>query len=235
MRSGRPPTLWCDLIVTEGPPEKDTLSITSGVERSLRQKFRRAATIPRDLLRLRLEGRDEEAADDLALLLRVADAVQRGQKDFRRLHVHQRDVVVAAEQRDDLLALALPHQAVVDVDAGERVAERLVDQHRRHRRVDAAREAEQDAAVTHLGADRGDGFGAERLHRPVAAAVRDLEQEIPDEGRPLGRVVHLGVELQPVELARLVGDDADGRVLRLADRGEARRQCGSFRRSWNTC
>ena len=30
MRSGRPPTLWCDLIVTDGPPVKDTLSMTSG-------------------------------------------------------------------------------------------------------------------------------------------------------------------------------------------------------------
>ena len=30
MRSGRPPTLWCDLMVTEGPPEKETLSMTSG-------------------------------------------------------------------------------------------------------------------------------------------------------------------------------------------------------------
>jgi hypothetical protein len=30
MRSGRPPTLWCDLMVTDGPPVKETLSITSG-------------------------------------------------------------------------------------------------------------------------------------------------------------------------------------------------------------
>jgi hypothetical protein len=25
MRSGRPPTLWCDLMVTDGPPVNDTL------------------------------------------------------------------------------------------------------------------------------------------------------------------------------------------------------------------
>ena len=30
IRSGRPPTLWWLLIVTEGPPVKLTLSITSG-------------------------------------------------------------------------------------------------------------------------------------------------------------------------------------------------------------
>jgi hypothetical protein len=28
--SGDPPTLWCDFIVTEGPPFRDPLSITSG-------------------------------------------------------------------------------------------------------------------------------------------------------------------------------------------------------------
>ena len=27
MRSGSPPTLWCDLIVTDGPPVNDTLSL----------------------------------------------------------------------------------------------------------------------------------------------------------------------------------------------------------------
>ena len=30
IRSGKPPTLWWLLMVTEGPPENDTLSITSG-------------------------------------------------------------------------------------------------------------------------------------------------------------------------------------------------------------
>ena len=30
MRAGSPPTLWWLLMVTEGPPEKLTLSITSG-------------------------------------------------------------------------------------------------------------------------------------------------------------------------------------------------------------
>ena len=30
MRSGRPPTLWWDLMVTDGPPEKETGSMTSG-------------------------------------------------------------------------------------------------------------------------------------------------------------------------------------------------------------
>ena len=35
-----------------------------------------------------------------------------------------------AEQLDDLLRLVLPQQAVIDEDAGELIADRLVDQER---------------------------------------------------------------------------------------------------------
>src|SRR5665647_2529381 len=93
MRAGRPPTLWCDLMVTEGPPVKETLSIT-GIECALREKFRRAATIGCNLLRLGLEHVDEQFADDLALRFRVADAIELAEKLSARIHMHQRDVVV---------------------------------------------------------------------------------------------------------------------------------------------
>jgi hypothetical protein len=58
-----------------------------------------------------------------------------------RLHVHERHVEVAAEGLDDLLGLALlAQQPVVDEDAGELVADRLVDEQRGDGGVDAARE-----------------------------------------------------------------------------------------------
>ncbi len=76
-----------------------------------------------------------------------------------------------------LLALAGPHQAVVDEDAGELVADRLVDQHRGDRRIDAAGKAADDAALADLGADRRARLGAEGGHRPVALHAR----------RPCGR------------------------------------------------
>ena len=100
MRSGRPPTLWWLLMVTDGPPVKDTLSITSGIERALRQELGAA-----DLLRLRLEHLDEEPADGLALHLRVRHALERADEEVLRLHVHERDVVVVPEQGHDLLGL----------------------------------------------------------------------------------------------------------------------------------
>jgi len=52
--------------------------------------------------------------------------------------MHQRDVVVMAEQVDDALRLVEPQQAVVDEHAGELIADRLMDQHGRDRGVDAA-------------------------------------------------------------------------------------------------
>ena len=74
----------------------------------------------------------------------------------------ERDVVVAAEQADDLLRLVLPQKPVVDEDAGELVADRLVDQHRRDRGIDAARQAADHPRLADLRADARDLLVAER-------------------------------------------------------------------------
>jgi hypothetical protein len=79
-------------------------------------------------LALRFERLDEQPADGLALLLGVADAGQRVDERVGCVDVNQRNVEMAAEQRDDLAALVEPHQAVVDEDAGQLVADRFVDQ-----------------------------------------------------------------------------------------------------------
>ena len=54
------------------------------------------------------------------------------------LHVDEVDVELAAEGLLDLVALAGAHEAGVDEDAGELVADRLVDERGGDRRVDAA-------------------------------------------------------------------------------------------------
>ena len=66
------------------------------------------------------------------------------EKPLLRLHVHERHLEVAAEGLDHLLGLVLAQQPVVDEHAGELVADRLVHEQRRHRRVDAAREPADD-------------------------------------------------------------------------------------------
>ncbi len=90
-----------------------------------------------DLAGLLLEDIDEELADGLALGFRVRHAVERAEKGFARIHMHQRDVVIAAEERDDFLAFMGTHQAMIDIDTSELVTDGLVDQHGSHRAVDA--------------------------------------------------------------------------------------------------
>ena len=133
---------------------------------------------PPHLLRLRLEHLDEQPADGLALRLRVGHAVERGEERLGRIHMDQRDVVVVAEHRHDLVRLVQPHQAVVDEDAGELVADRLVDQHRRDRGIDAAGEAADHPPLADLLADLADHLGAVGRHRPVGLQPDDLVDEI---------------------------------------------------------
>ena len=133
-------------------------------------------------------------------------------KSRARVDVDQRDVVAVAEQRDDLLRLALAHQAVVDEHAGQLVADRFVDQHRRDRAVDAARQAADHAALADLLADVGDLGVAEAGHRPVAGAAADVPHEIGEQLAAVGRVHDLRVEHQAVALRLLVGGDREGRA-----------------------
>ena len=218
IRSGRPPTLWCDLIVTDGPPENETDLDHVGVERALGQELDRAAAVGGDLLRLGLERLDEQPADGLALDLRLARRRRaRRRKSRSAVDMDQRNVELAAEQPHHLLALAGPHQAVVDEDAGQLVADRLVDQHRGDRRIDAAGQAADHPALADLGADRRARLGAEGGHRPVALQAGDVVDEVADQPRAVGRVDDLGVEHQAVVAARLVGDQREGRVVRGAD------------------
>ena len=135
------------------------------------------------------------------------------------VHVDERDVVVAAEQADDLLGLARAHQAVIDEDAGQLLADRLVDQHRRDRRIDPARQAADHPALADLRADLGDLGLAELGHRPVAGQPADVAREIGDQLAAVGGVDDLGMELHAVEAARLVGDDRVGRAVGRSRRG----------------
>ena len=95
--------------------------------------------------------------------------------------------------------LVQAQQAVVDEDARQPVADRAVDEHRGDRRVDAAGQAADDAAVADLRRDARGRLVDERRHRPVAGAAADVEGEVAqDLGAAVG-VRDLGVEQQRVE------------------------------------
>ena len=226
MRSGRPPTLWCDLIVTDGPPVKETDLDHVGIERALGEEFDRPAAVGGDLLGLALEGLDEQPADRLALELRLGDAFERAEERSLRRDMDQRDVEMAAKQPHHLLALSArirPWSTKTQVSWSP-IASWISTAATAE--FDAAGKAADHPALADLGADRLARLGAERRHRPVALQPRDLVDEIADQPRAVGRVHDFGMEHQAVIAARLVGDQRVGRVLRSRDAREARRQAG---------
>src|SRR4030095_13144539 len=87
---------------------------------------------------LAAEGLDEFLANDLALLLRVGDAAQLAEEQLAGVVGAEVDAEVVAESALDQLALVLAQQPVVDEDADELLADRLVEQRRDDRRVDSA-------------------------------------------------------------------------------------------------
>ena len=143
--SGRPPTLWCDLMLAV--PVAATGLDDVGIERALHEEFDRLAVRPGggdDVACRLLEDPDELTADRLALVLGVGEPGERVEEALGRvghdeLHAGRLDIVAL-----DLLRLALAQQTVVDEHAGQLVTDRAVHQRRRDRGVDTAGQAADD-------------------------------------------------------------------------------------------
>ncbi len=165
-----------------------------------------------DLGGLLLEDPDELGADRLALGLGLGDAFELLQEALLGVDGHQRHLEGVPESADHLLALVLAHQAVVDEHASELVADRAVHEQGRHRRVDTTGEAADDAPVPDLLADASDLIFGDRGRRPGPLAAAYLSKEAGEDLLPVGRVHHLGVELDAIDaaLAVLYGRDRRG-------------------------
>ena len=96
----------------------------------------------------------------------IGDAAERGEKARRGLNLDQRNVVSAAKQAFDFLRLALAQKTVIDENAGERVANRLMKQNGRHGGIDAAGKTANHLRAAHLFANARDLSIAESRHRP---------------------------------------------------------------------
>ena len=96
-------------------------------------------------------------------------------------------------------AFAEPQQAVVDEDAGELAADRLVEEDRRDGGVDPPGEPEDHPFVADRLADLRDGVPDEGIHRPALRAAADAEEEVLQDLLPLDRMDHLRMELEAVE------------------------------------
>ena len=90
-------------------------------------------------------------------------------------------------------------QTVVDENAGEMVADGLVQQRRRHARIHAAAQAENHLVISYLFADFLDGLVDKRPHRPVFAAAAKVMHKVGNDLLPIGRVDDFGMKLQAEE------------------------------------
>ena len=143
-----------------------------------------------------------------------------------RLDVHERDAEVARERLHDLLGLVLAQQeAVVDEDARELVADRLVHQQRRHGRVDAARQGAEHALGADGGPDPLDLLLDHRGRRPGGGAPATSYRKFLRMSWPCGVCTTSGWNWTPYKRRRgssnaAIGVDGDRRHRRAA------RRCG---------
>ena len=154
----------------------------------------------------------------------IGDAREPGEEPLLGADVDERHVEVAAEGLDDLLRLVRAHQPVIDEHARQLVADRLVDEQRRHGRVDAAREPADDALRADLGPDPLDLLLDHGGGRPRRRSPGDLVEEVLQDLLPVRRVHDLRVELDGVEPAARVLERRDRRRRRRGgDAGAGRR------------
>ena len=137
----------------------------------------------------------------------------------------ERHLELVAERRDDLLALVLAHQAVVDEDAGQLVADGAVDEHRGDRGVDAAGQPADDLAGPDLLADARDLLLGDRRRRPRAGrSSQTSRRKCVSTSCAVGRVDDLGMELDAVDRRARRLERRDRRLRRRGQRGEAGRR-----------
>ncbi len=121
----------------------------------------------------------------LRLLLGVGDAGQLRQEAILGVDGDQRHLEVVAEGGDDLLALVLAHQPVVDEHAGQPVADRPVHEQRRDARVDAAGEPADRPPVADL--LRGSARSAPRSPSAALQVRRSRRCRSGSSSAPAGR------------------------------------------------
>src|SRR5210317_650695 len=93
---------------------------------------------------------DKQLPDDLPLGFRIRLTIQCAEKKLLLIGMDEGHIVVIAEHTDDLFGLALAQQAVVDKNTCQLVTNRLMDQNRSNRAVNAARKAADHLLISHL-------------------------------------------------------------------------------------
>src|SRR5262249_39833322 len=147
-----------------------------------------------DALGLVFEHVDEDMPDNLALLLRIVDSGQGIEKLVSGIDNVKIGLEMIAEGDANFLFLSLPQEPVVDEDAGHLRADPPQQERGRDRGIDSARKSANDPIFADALTQLGDRLLDERLHAPKAAAATDLAQKVPQNGRAMGGVTHLGMK-----------------------------------------
>ena len=120
--------------------------------------------------------------------------------------MHQLDVESVAERRYDLTGLVVPQQPVIDENAGQLLADRLVDQHRGDRRVHAARQPADHPSASYLRPNPGNLRRSECRHGPGPGQPNHVMGKVAQQLRAVRRVDDLRMKLHAVEVAPIIGD-----------------------------
>ena len=115
-------------------------------------------------------------------------------------------------------------QAVVDENAGELIADRLVQERGGDRRIDAAAQSEHDFLFAHLSPHALAGFLDERAHRPIHRAVADVKDKILQDLLPARRVRDFRMKLQSVKFSLGIFDRGEVGIFRVRRRAKTLRQ-----------
>ena len=164
-----------------------------GIERALRQEFRAA-----DLLRLGLEHVDEQPADGLALLLRIADAVERVEKQSSRLRRARAECCscrgTARRPSRASPSRSRPWSTNTQVSCSpiaSWISTAATAESTPPDSPQITRPLPTCARIFSIASS------LEGAHGPVAARAGDLAHEIAQQRRAVRRVHDFGMELQP--------------------------------------
>ena len=124
----------------------------------------------------------------------------------------QLNIEMVAEQPDHLFAFTGAHHAGININAGQLLANRFVQQHCHHRAVNATGQAANHAPLANMCANIGNRLVAKRRHAPIALTTGNSMGEVFKHFRAIGRMHHFGMKLHAVNLARLIGNRRIGRI-----------------------
>src|SRR3954447_157624 len=235
--SGRPPTLWCDLIVAAPVPPPDSITSEYSVPCTRNRapsppsaspaasssktrmnsapivlRFVSGSVTPRSLAR----KRSSASTATSGMPNRSRKAEMTCSPSFLRISPWSTNTHVSWSPTARWTSSAATDESTPPP--------RAMAEQRRHRRVDAPAQAADDLAVADLRADPADLLLHDRRRRPRHVAAADVAQERLEDVLPVRGVDDLRVELDAVHRALARLERRDRRGGRRRQRGEAGRR-----------